>query len=108
MAGRLMWMPPSLPYYEFGGCFSGQSCFSKVLVFSAWEMVPRAIATLLSYEAVRLTVGELIKRNPSKKKERNRSYFAKIRFPSPRLNFVMRDEAPANMNHLTLLYPSAV
>lgn len=105
-AEKLMWIPPSLPYYEFGGCFSGMSRFSKILVFSAWEMVPRAIATLLSYEAERLTVGELIKKYPSKKKDRNRSYFAKARFPSPRLNFAMRDHTPANMNHLTLLYPS--
>jgi hypothetical protein len=102
---RLMWIPPSFPYYELGGCFSGQSNFSKVLVFSAWEMVPRAIATLVSYEAERRTVGELLKRTPNKKKE-NRSYFAKRRFPQPRLTFAMRDNAPANMNQLTLLYPS--
>ncbi|WP_462411412.1 helicase C-terminal domain-containing protein [Neobacillus sp. Marseille-QA0830] len=104
-AERLLWIPPSLPYYEPSGCYAGQSDFSKVLVFSAWEMVPRAIATLVSYEAERLTVGELIKRTPNKKKE-NRSYFAKRRFPQPRLTFAMKENAPANMNQLTLLYPS--
>ncbi|WP_423798192.1 DEAD/DEAH box helicase [Neobacillus sp. SAB-20_R2A] len=107
-AERLLWVPPSLPYYEPGGCFQGQSQFSKVLVFSAWEMVPRAIATLVSYDAERLTVGELIKKTPSKKnKKENRSYFAKNRFPQPRLTFAMKDHAPTNMNHLALVYPSA-
>lgn len=104
-AEKLMWIPPSVPYYEFGGPYKGMSDFSKVLVFSAWEMVPRAIATLLSYESERLTVGELIKKSPNKTKE-NKSYFAKRRFPAPRLTFAMRDHAPANMNQLCLLYPS--
>ncbi|MGE7661314.1 DEAD/DEAH box helicase [Peribacillus sp. NPDC097197] len=105
-AERLMWIPPSIPYYEFGGPFTGQSRFSKVLAFSAWEMVPRAIATLISYEAERRTVGELIKKTLKKKKDKTRNYFAERRFPSPRLTFAMKDQAPANMNHLTLLYPS--
>jgi hypothetical protein len=104
-AERLMWIPPSKPYYEPGGSYSGKSKFSKLLVFSAWEMVPRAIATLISYEAERLTVGELIKKTSNKNKE-NHSYFSKRRFPQPRLTFAMRENAPANMNQLTLLYPS--
>jgi hypothetical protein len=104
-AEKLMWVPPSKPYYEFGGCFAEHKEFSKVLVFSAWEMVPRAIAAMISYEAERLTVGNLVKNTPNNEKE-NRSYFAKNRFPSPRLKFNMRDNAPANMTFLCLLYPS--
>ncbi|MBP1949889.1 helicase C-terminal domain-containing protein [Virgibacillus litoralis] len=105
-AERLMWIPPSLPYYEFDGAYSGQSRFSKVLVFSAWEMVPRTIATLLSYDAERRTVGELVKQIPRKKRSKVHKYFHPRRFPSPRLTFVMKDNAPSNMNHLSLLYPS--
>ncbi|MCF6409588.1 helicase C-terminal domain-containing protein [Pseudalkalibacillus salsuginis] len=105
-AERLLWIPPSLPYYEFGGCYSRQERFSKLLIFSGWEMVPRAVSTLLSYESERLTVGELIKKTSKKKKWKNRTYFAERRFPQPRLSFAMRNNAPANMNHLTLLYPS--
>lgn len=104
-AEKLMWIPPSKPYYEFGGSFAGHKNFSKVLVFSAWEMVPRAIAAMLSYEAERLTVGNLVRSTPNNEKE-NRSYFAKNRFPSPRLKFSMRDNTPANMAFLCLLYPS--
>ncbi|WP_099363602.1 helicase-related protein [Fredinandcohnia onubensis] len=108
-AERLLWVPPSRPYYEFGGSYTGHQQFSKVLVFSAWEMVPRSIATLLSYEAERLTVGEMIKKIPNKKKRKSKKnylYSAERRFPQPRIRFVMKDNAPSNMNHLTLLYPS--
>ncbi|NLB18659.1 MAG: DEAD/DEAH box helicase family protein, partial [Syntrophomonadaceae bacterium] len=107
-AERLIWVPPSRPYYEAGGPFTRMKDFSKVLVFSAWEMVPRAIATLVSYEAERRTVGELIKKSPNPEKE-NRSYFPgikKVRFPAPRLKFSIRDGKPANMALMTLLYPS--
>lgn len=105
-AEKLLWIPPSLPYYEFGGCYENQKHFSKVLVFSAWEMVPRAIATVLSYEAERKTVGELVKRIPKKQRKNIHRYFANRRYPNPRLRFNMKEGTPSNMNHLTLLYPS--
>jgi hypothetical protein len=106
-AERLIWLPPSKPYYEPGGVFSSLRDFSKVLVFSAWEMAPRAVAAMLSYEAERLTVGELVKKSPNPDRE-NRSYFPygkKVRFPSPRLKFNMREGVPASMSLMTLLYP---
>ncbi|WP_085507156.1 DEAD/DEAH box helicase [Thalassobacillus devorans] len=105
-AERLLWIPPSLPYYEFGGSYAGQHRFSKMLIFSAWEMVPRAVSTTISYEAERRTVGELINKTKKKKKQKNRKYFSERRFPQPRLSFAMKNGNPANMNHLTLLYPS--
>ncbi len=51
-----------------GGPFRNQEGFTKTLVFSAWEMVPQAIAALLSYEAERLTVGKLVHQTPSTNK----------------------------------------
>ncbi|WP_444685426.1 DEAD/DEAH box helicase family protein [Alkalicoccus luteus] len=105
-AERLLWIPPSLPYYEFRGPYTGQINFSKLLIFSGWEMVPRAISTMLSYEAERTTVGELIRKTKKKKKKQNQKYFAEHRFPQPRLLFSIKDGRPASMNHLTLLYPS--
>ena len=76
-------------------------------MFSAWEMVPRAVAVMLSYEAERLTVGELVKKSPNPGQE-NRGYFPnrkKVRFPAPRLKFNMREGAPASLSLMTLLYP---
>ena len=69
----LLWMPPSLPYYRTGGVFDRNRDFSKVLVFSSWEMVPRMVSIMLSYEAERLTIGKLFN---SAKARRGRGYFA--------------------------------
>ncbi len=52
---RLLWMPPSLGYYILEGPFAAPELagVTKRLVFSAWHMVPRAVASLVSYEAER-------------------------------------------------------
>ncbi len=52
---RLLWMPPSLSYYALEGPYAAPELASvtKRLVFSAWHMVPRAVASLVSYEAER-------------------------------------------------------
>lgn len=56
----LLWIPASHPYYKpyADSVFEQNKDFSKMLVFSAWEMVPRMIAFMLSYEAERLTIGQ--------------------------------------------------
>lgn len=52
---RLAWLPPSLPYYETAGAYADPEVrsFTKRLIFSAWTVVPKAIAVMLSYEAER-------------------------------------------------------
>lgn len=50
---RVLWLPPSLPYWRPGGSFSMLPEATKSLVFSAWNAVPEAIAALVSYEAER-------------------------------------------------------
>lgn len=54
-AWKLLWLPPSLSYYELGRPFSDPALknFTKRLVFSSWRMVPRMVASLTSYEAER-------------------------------------------------------
>ncbi|MDE6135150.1 MAG: helicase C-terminal domain-containing protein, partial [Muribaculaceae bacterium] len=51
----LLWVPASKSYYTTNAenPFVKNRDFSKTLVFSAWEMVPRMIAILLTYEAER-------------------------------------------------------
>lgn len=53
----LLWIPPANKYYECGPQNIFEQCdgYSKTLVFSSWEMVPRVIATLTSYEAERIS-----------------------------------------------------
>lgn len=109
----LLWIPPSLPYYEPGGPFQKSAGFSKILVFSAWVMVPRMIAALISYEAERKTIG-LASYKPDSENEGKKIYFAteKRRFPYPKLNFRVNrsargaDVRPESMTLFTLLYPS--
>ena len=65
---KLLWLPPSMPYYRAGppfAQFAGTSPPTKRLVFSAWGVVPKAISLLLSYEAERrmVALGEEPRRN---------------------------------------------
>ncbi|GJQ29589.1 MAG: helicase [Phycisphaerae bacterium] len=53
-AWRLLWLRPSLLYYQLGGAFGGQGALAtKRLVFSSWKVVPKVIAAVLSHEAER-------------------------------------------------------
>lgn len=54
----LLWVPASHPYYKTpaSNVFEKNKDFSKFLVFSAWAMVPRMIASMLSYESERRTI----------------------------------------------------
>ena len=55
---ELLWLPPSLHYTRPEGPWATVGQPTKQLVFSAWNAVPDAIATLVSYEAQRLSFGE--------------------------------------------------
>ncbi len=52
---RLLWMPAALNYYAPAGPYALPELqnVTKRLVFSAWHMVPRAVSSLISYEAER-------------------------------------------------------
>ncbi|HHU61071.1 MAG TPA: SWF/SNF helicase family protein, partial [Natronincola sp.] len=106
-AARLLWVPPSLPYYELSGPFKGTEGFSKFLIFSSWEMVPRMLSTLLSYESERLNATQLLGR--TEQRDRTARYFTdgtKKRYPAARMNFNLRLGEPQGMNLFCLLYPA--
>jgi hypothetical protein len=98
-AWRLLWIPPSLPYYQFGFPFSNPELagFTKRLVFSSWRVAPRAIACLLSYEAERLAIRSLDRRplNTAEARKRRRGL----------LRFNRTDGRLAGMPVLGVLYP---
>ena len=94
-SAMLMWVPPTKPYYAPQGVFKGVNSFSKILVFSSWEMVPKMIASLLSYEAERLAIGRL-----------GGDYFTKNRSPQGRLTFKLDAGRAASMTLLSLVYPN--
>lgn len=73
----LLWAPASNPYYKAGGVFESNEArnFSKIILFSSWEMVPRMISIMMSYYSELYTLGELKKveaeiRYTSQKKNR--------------------------------------
>ena len=105
---KLLWMPPSKPYYELQGAFRDSDLLTKTLVFSSWEMVPRMIASLVSYEVERKTVGALAENY----KDKDAHYFfssdsSDKRYPSARLRFsVSSNGTPNAMTLFCLLYPS--
>lgn len=57
----LLWVPASHPYYQAGGLFENGEAkhFSKFILFSSWEMVPRMVSCMMSYYAELYTIGEV-------------------------------------------------
>lgn len=98
---KLLWIPPALPYYKLGGPFSetGLQNFTKRLIFSSWRVVPRAIASLLSYEVERRihTAFESRPQNTQEARKRRR----------PLLRFAKSAGRLTGMPVLGLFYPSA-
>ncbi|MFZ5823523.1 MAG: helicase, partial [Bacillota bacterium] len=98
---RLLWMVPSLPYYQPAGPYSapGAATMTKRLIFSAWQVVPKAVSTLLSYEAERRVIasfeGEAAENTPEARRRRR-----------PLLRFARTDDRLTGMPVLGLLYPS--
>jgi len=58
-AWRLLWIPPAWPYYKPEGEFArpGAQNLTKRLIFSSWQVVPKVVAALLTYEAERRMLG---------------------------------------------------
>jgi len=52
---RMLWIAPSHPYYQLQGAYADPDIqkFTKQLIFSAWRVVPKSLASLVSYEAER-------------------------------------------------------
>ena len=58
---RLLWVPPTLPYWPLEGPFRDTAGVSKTLLFSAWNIVPDVVSAVLSYEAERRMTGGRIR-----------------------------------------------
>lgn len=102
-AWELAWIPPSLPYYEAAGPFARPELrdFTKRLIFSAWAVAPKAIGTVISYEAERRIAARATRTSMS-------SGFS--RYDGTRtaglLNFNRSEGRLSGMPVLGILYPS--
>lgn len=100
-AWRLLWIPPSLPYYRMGDPFAGSGVggFTKRLVFSSWQVVPKAVSAILSYEAERQMMVSFEERAQNTPEARRRR--------SPLLRFGRdSDGRLTGMPALAIVYPS--
>ncbi|WP_051371534.1 hypothetical protein [Mesorhizobium loti] len=88
---RRIWLPPSLPYIAGGP----DKPLTKTLIFSDWQMVPEAIAGLVSYEVERRIRDEAGENGPPPDKV-------------ARLLRLVRDprHTESGLRVLALLYPS--
>jgi hypothetical protein len=98
-AWQLLWVPPSLSYYHLEGPYANSAVvgFTKRLVFSSWQVVPKVIAMLVSYAAERqmISLHEPQAENTSEARARRRGLLAFSRSEG-RLN---------GMPMLALVYP---
>jgi hypothetical protein len=110
---KLLWVPPSLPYYDLEDAFAGTIGFSKTLLFSSWVMVPRMVSALISYEVEKQTVANSATVDSTE--DEPRTYFTsesknRKRHPAPQIRFQRRFKGKgiqlANMSNFTLTYPS--
>ena len=54
-AFEMLWVPPSLRYYDTGSVYESTEAegFTKRLIFSGWAVVPKVVSSLVSLEAER-------------------------------------------------------
>jgi len=100
-SAKLLWIPPSLPYYKPQGVYKNPKLrdYTKSLIFSSWQVVPKAIATICSYEAERRMLtkdGEIIP---------DFNYGEMRRIRKPLLIFTRKEESLQGMANLSLHYP---
>ena len=99
-AHRLLWVPPTMPYYRLSGDYdtASRQGFSKQLLFSSWMVVPKVIASMLSYEVER-RIFQDFEENPLNTAEERRRR-------RPLLQFTMSAGRLTGMPVLGILYPS--
>lgn len=97
---RLLWVPPSMPYWLGEGPYERDDGFTKTLVFSSWNVVPDAIAGLLSYLVEAKSVAGLA--HTPQYGQFTRQVRRRLVFPAT------EDGTFAGMNALALMFPSRV
>ncbi|MES1928867.1 helicase domain-containing protein [Salinisphaera dokdonensis CL-ES53] len=93
---RLLWLPPSLAYWRPAGPYSDVPSVSKELIFSSWNVVPDAIAAMMSYAAHAQVFAGYDRI----------SEYSELGTVPRRLNYARRETRPASMNVFSLFCPS--
>jgi hypothetical protein len=98
-AWRLLWLPPALPYYRQDGPFAadGVGTLTKRLIFSSWNVVPKAISTIVSYAAERRMMTAYRRANLENSVGGRERFTEPIRFPTTKVS---------GMSAFAFIYPS--
>ena len=98
--GRL-WLPAALPYYSSPLIADDPRAVrpTKRLVFSSWQVVPKVVAALLSYEAERVMFGD----RPGSSAQYSAEGRERVR---QLLRFSRSEGRLTGMSFLPLFYPS--
>ena len=101
-AWKLLWLPPSLPYYAESGPWktAREQQLSKRLIFSTWQVVPKAVASVVSYDVERRVFRRFDDSTRNTPKERRRRG-ALLQFAYSKEN-----DRLTGMPVLGILYPS--
>ncbi|MYE70323.1 MAG: DEAD/DEAH box helicase, partial [Gemmatimonadetes bacterium] len=111
-AWKLLWLPPALPYYAESGPWKAarDQQFSKRLIFSTWAVVPKAVASVVSYDVERRLFqrfDDSIRNTPEeRKKRRGLLRFAAAQRRGAGADHPDEKERLTGMPVLGLLYPS--
>ncbi len=99
---NMLWLPPSLPPYGLQGNYArvDPGRVTKRLIFSAWTVVPKTIAALVSYEIERRLHTRFDEQAENTQQARESM--------SRLLRLDVRDGRPIGLPLFTLLYPSSV
>jgi len=103
---KLLWLPPSLPYYRPSGPFATpqENGVTKRLVFSSWKVVPKVIASVLSHEVERRMMAASYASNGHVTVQNSTEGRKKI---TALLRFARADGRLTGMPVLGLIYPSS-
>ena len=101
-AWRLLWLPAALPYYAESDPWktAREHQLSKRLIFSTWQVVPKAVAGVVSYDVERRIFPRLDKSIRNTPEERRR------RRPLLRFAYSQERKGLTGMPVLAILYPS--
>ena len=99
-AWKLLWLPASLPYYADSGAWktAREQQLSKRLIFSTWNVVPKAVASMVSYDVERRIFSRFdgsIRNTPEERRKRGSL-----------LQFAYSSDRLTGMPVLGILYPS--
>lgn len=99
---QILWLPPSLLYYELEGAFRNHlnMRITKRLIFSSWRVVPKVVSTILSYEAERRSVQMIDPNAQNTEEDGVRRGNTKL------LRIAIKNDRPVGMPVLALMYPS--